>query len=146
MVVPYCKSGLLTKFSIPFTLCLCPPGEEKVCPLQYSDLGNSTDCIVHGVTKSQTLSSWATFTLRQTQDMAGKFTWALKLSLSLFLTLSLSLSHTHGSICNTDSRHRLQEPQIWHFTQCLKYASCNLLSEIFMVELKKMSGTYFKVM
>ena len=54
MLVPYCKSGLLTKFSVPFTLCLCSPGEEKVC--QYSDLGNSTDCIVHGVTKSQTLS------------------------------------------------------------------------------------------
>ena len=30
------------------------PGEEKVYPLQYSGLENSIDCIVHGVTKSQT--------------------------------------------------------------------------------------------
>ena len=30
------------------------PGEEKGYPLQYSSLENSMDCIVHGVTKSQT--------------------------------------------------------------------------------------------
>ena len=30
------------------------PGEGKGYPLQYSGLENSTDCIVHGVTKSQT--------------------------------------------------------------------------------------------
>ena len=30
------------------------PGEGQGYPLQYSDLENSTDCIVHGVTKSQT--------------------------------------------------------------------------------------------
>ena len=30
------------------------PGEGKVYPLQYSDLENSMDCIVHWVTKSQT--------------------------------------------------------------------------------------------
>ena len=30
------------------------PGERKGYPLQYSGLGNSMDCIVHGVTKSQT--------------------------------------------------------------------------------------------
>ena len=30
------------------------PGEEKGYPLQYSDLENSMDCIVHGVTKSRT--------------------------------------------------------------------------------------------
>ena len=30
------------------------PGEGNGCPLQYSGLENSTDCIVHGVTKSQT--------------------------------------------------------------------------------------------
>ena len=33
------------------------PGEGKGYPLQYSGLENSTDCIVHGVTKSQTLLS-----------------------------------------------------------------------------------------
>ena len=27
------------------------PGEGKVYPLQYSDLENSMDCIVHGVTE-----------------------------------------------------------------------------------------------
>ena len=30
------------------------PGEESHYPLQYSDLENSIDCIVHGVAKSQT--------------------------------------------------------------------------------------------
>ena len=30
------------------------PREGKGYPLQYSDLENSMDCIVHGVTKSQT--------------------------------------------------------------------------------------------
>ena len=30
------------------------PGEGKGHPLQYSGLENSTDCIVHGVTKSRT--------------------------------------------------------------------------------------------
>ena len=36
-------------------------GEGKGYPLQYSGLENSTDCIVHGVTKSQTYNS-ETFT------------------------------------------------------------------------------------
>ena len=30
------------------------PGEEKGYPFQHSDLENSMDCIVHGVTKSRT--------------------------------------------------------------------------------------------
>ena len=30
------------------------PGKEKGYTLQYSDLENPMDCIVHGVTKSQT--------------------------------------------------------------------------------------------
>ena len=34
------------------------PGEGKGYPLQYSDLENSTDCIVHGIIKSQT---WLSF-------------------------------------------------------------------------------------
>ena len=33
------------------------PGEEKGYPLQYSGLGNSMDCIVHGVAKSRTQQS-----------------------------------------------------------------------------------------
>ena len=36
------------------------PGEGKGYPLQYSSLEDSMDCIVHGVTESD---SWATFTL-----------------------------------------------------------------------------------
>ena len=39
------------------------PGEGKGYPLQYSGLENSTDCIVHGVTKSQTWLSDFHFTL-----------------------------------------------------------------------------------
>ena len=31
-----------------------PPGEGKGYPLPYSGLKNSMECIVHGVTKSQT--------------------------------------------------------------------------------------------
>ena len=30
------------------------PGEGKIYPLQYSGLENSMDCIIQGVTKSQT--------------------------------------------------------------------------------------------
>ena len=38
------------------------PGEGKGYPLQYSGLDNSTDCIVHGVAKSQTQLSDFPFT------------------------------------------------------------------------------------
>ena len=38
------------------------PGERKGYPLQYSGLENSMDCIVHGVTKSQTQLSEFHFT------------------------------------------------------------------------------------
>ena len=38
------------------------PGEGKGCPLQYSGLENSMDCIVHGVAKSQTQLSDFHFT------------------------------------------------------------------------------------
>ena len=34
------------------------PGEEKRYPLQYSGLENSTDCMVPGVTESQTQLSY----------------------------------------------------------------------------------------
>ena len=33
------------------------PGEGKGCPVQYSGLENSMDCIVHGVAKSWTILS-----------------------------------------------------------------------------------------
>ena len=40
------------------------PGEGKRYPLQYSGLENSMNCIVHGVTKSQTQLSDFQFTYR----------------------------------------------------------------------------------
>ena len=36
------------------SLCWEDPGEGNSYPLQYSGLENSMDCVVHGVTKSQT--------------------------------------------------------------------------------------------
>ena len=45
------------------------PGEGKGCPLQYSGLENSMDCIVHGVTKSQTWLSDFHFTSPSSQVM-----------------------------------------------------------------------------
>ena len=39
------------------------PGERNGYPLQYSDLENSMDCIVHGVVKSQTQLSNFHFSL-----------------------------------------------------------------------------------
>ena len=47
------------------------PGEGKGYPLQYSSLENSMDCIVHGVTKSQTRQSNFHFTQNLTNF--GKF-------------------------------------------------------------------------
>ena len=49
------------------------PGEGKSYPLQYSGLENSIDCIVHGITKSQTRLSGFHYahlcpTLRDTMD------------------------------------------------------------------------------
>ena len=40
------------------------PGERNGYPLQYSDLENSMDCIVHGVVKSQTQLSNFHFSLQ----------------------------------------------------------------------------------
>ena len=40
-----------------------PPGEGNGCPLQYSGLEDSIDCIAHGVAKSRTcLSDFHTHT------------------------------------------------------------------------------------
>ena len=53
MIVSACNVG--DSGSVPgFGRC---PGEAKCYPLQYSGLENSMDCIVHGVTKSQTWRS-----------------------------------------------------------------------------------------
>ena len=45
------------------------PREGKGCPLQYSGLENSMDCIVHGVTKSQTHWAHFTFTARHQKSV-----------------------------------------------------------------------------
>ena len=56
-------------------------GEGKGYPLQYSDLENSTDCIVHGVAKSQTWLRDLPFHLQcSAQGMSS-----LTLSATLFL-------------------------------------------------------------
>ena len=44
-----------------------PPGEGRGYPLQYAGLENSKDCIVHGVTKSQTQLSDFHFKQRLTE-------------------------------------------------------------------------------
>ena len=44
------------------------PGERKVYPLQYSGLENSMDCIVHGVSKSQTRLCYFHFTSKQVRN------------------------------------------------------------------------------
>ena len=45
------------------------PGEGKGYPLQYSGLENSMDCIVHGVTKSQTRLSDFHFFFPDSQNL-----------------------------------------------------------------------------
>ena len=57
-----------------------PPGEGKVCPLQYSGLENSMDCIVHGVTKSWTRLSkfhfhWSMNAITMSVDQCLLFKW-----------------------------------------------------------------------
>ena len=63
------------------------PGEGKGYPLQYSGLENSTDCIVHGVSKSRTWQrlslhwkhkdKWS-FTSLKTQQVKQHLNWQLK--------------------------------------------------------------------
>ena len=48
------------------------PGEGKGYPLQYSGLENSMDCIVHGITKSQTRLSNFNFTSSGLEFGRGK--------------------------------------------------------------------------
>ena len=46
------------------------PGERSGCPLQYSCLENSMDCIVRGVAKSRTLLRDFHFSRRETASMS----------------------------------------------------------------------------
>ena len=52
--------------------------EGKGYPLQYSGLGNSLDCTVHGVAKSQTRLSVFHF---QGQEFGGRFGGSIRVSL-----------------------------------------------------------------
>ena len=64
-----------------------PPGEGNGYPLQYSSLENSVDCIVHGVSKSQTRLSDFHFSLFSESSLTevahliypGKIPWRRKL-------------------------------------------------------------------
>ena len=53
-------------------------GEGKGHPLQYSGLGNSLDCTVHEVAKSQTRLSVFHF---QGQEFGGRFGGSIRVSL-----------------------------------------------------------------
>ena len=60
------------------------PGEGKGYPFQYSGLENSRDCIVHGVTRSQTQLSDFHFTWQKESRNWDESKWhALSLNLSL---------------------------------------------------------------
>ena len=79
-----CNAGDLS--SIP-GLGRCP-GEGKDYPLQYSGLENSTDCIVHGVSKSWT----------QLSDFHFHTFLCMKCSLGIFNFLEEISSHSHSFV------------------------------------------------
>ena len=60
------------------------PGGGKAYPLQYSDLENSMDCMVHGVTKSRTQLSDFHFHIPKQQSLVQRLlflsSWAVTLS------------------------------------------------------------------
>ena len=49
------------------------PGEGKGYPFQYSGLENSMDCIVHGVTESDTTEVTFTLTLTKKKNVRENF-------------------------------------------------------------------------
>ena len=51
------------------------PGEGKGCPLQYSGLENTVDCIVHGVTKNQTQLSDFHWQIKGLQPCTENIQW-----------------------------------------------------------------------
>ena len=66
-----------------------PPAEGKGYPLQYSGLGNSMDCTVHGVAESQTQLSNFTFSFLLSGGKGKRALWGLSVGA---LTPSLGLS------------------------------------------------------
>ena len=76
------------------------PGEGKGFPLQYSDLENSTECIVHGVTKSHTwLSNFHKFLQRSQLRVLLGIALNLYTSLASIAILMLVnlVIHDHGA-------------------------------------------------
>ena len=51
------------------------PGEGKGCPLQYSGLENTVDCIVHGVTKNHTQLSDFHWQIKGLQPCTENIQW-----------------------------------------------------------------------
>ena len=67
------------------------PGERNGCPLQYSGLENSTDCIVHGVAKSWKLDTTEQLSLSQyVSNIYNLVIYSLYMNVNLHLLVALS--------------------------------------------------------
>ena len=79
-------------------------GEENGYPPQYSGLENSTDCIVHGVTKSQTwLSNFTKLTCGGSSSLPS-FLWIFTHTL---LAASFSGAVFHSSTSNSSTSKKI---------------------------------------
>ena len=87
------------------------PGERKGYPLQYSGLENSLDCIVHGVTKSQTWVT-VTITLAVLSKKEGNRRWRQRdISCKGFKGQDffiLAWNETERAFMNCDGKHYFQ--------------------------------------
>ena len=74
------------------------PGEGNSYPLQYSGLENSVDCIVHGLTKSQTWLSDFHFTSLHFIGILITIPFSLQTSLGKINTFTVlsHIIHKHG--------------------------------------------------
>ena len=76
------------------------PGEGKGYPLQYSGLENSMDCIVHGVTKSQTrLSDFHVHLQSYAQNSSSQASAAPELKTSRCTSWAQKRQRNQGSNC-----------------------------------------------
>ena len=73
-------------------------GEGKGCPLQYSGLENSMDCIVHRVTKSPTRLSDFHFHMCYEQYVKGKKVTSKLKEKGIILTFVLSWGFTISNV------------------------------------------------